>query len=912
MMIQRLPGWAAFVCLAVASSQGMAANQDVATLAIDIPHTSFVLPNGLTVVVHEDHKTPQVTVEINYHVGSANEPEGRSGFSHLFEHLMFNGTEHYNDEWFKGLQPLGATDVNGVAYFDRTNYFQTVPTASLDAVLWFESDRMGHLLGAIDQAKLDEQRGVVQNEKRVIENEPYGLAAQRIARATWPASHPYSHVTIGSMEDLRAASLEDVQAWFKAWYGPANAVLVLAGDITPAQAREKVTRYFSAIEPGVAANRVKTWIAPRSGSQRDVIHDSSAGVAMLRRIWNVPGEGAADADYLDLLGAVLSQSRSSRLKQRLIFDERIATEVSAGVKRYEVAGQFSINVTAAPGADMARIEQVVDEELTRLLREGPSLAELDAVRLPRTASMVRDIQSTSFKASVLSKSAVFLGDAGAWKNSFERLNVAQPADLTRAGRRWLSDGDYVLSMLPGGRLAATGSDVDRQQVPRPSAISPVMAPKFVRAELANGMQVLLCERHDAPEVTFNLMIPVGSTDAEAFPAGIAALTMDLSMEGAGTRNALEVAATLERLGSTLSARGDEDFVQISLSSLVPSLSPSLQLLADVLMKPSFNAADLQRLKALEIADLTRTKADSPRAAARLGNRLLFGPHHPYGRLSDEQSIEAITRADIVRFHQSRIRPNLATLVVVGDITLDQLMPKLEALLGRWQPGKNSVAVVPQMPKPDKATVWLIDAPGALQSNIQVLLPLPPHAAALDAPLELLNGAFGGIFMSRLNLNLREDKQWSYGVHSAYSRQRGVRVLRVRAPVQTDKTSEAMTELRRELLQVSSERPVSAQELLAVQQEQTLGLADLWETHQEVADALSELVIYPLPDDYLDGYAARINAVTPEDVRRAALEFIGSKPLTWVVAGDLARIEKKIRALNLGEVRVIDSSGEVVR
>src|SRR5688500_3028583 len=417
---------------------------------IDIPYERFVLKNGLTVIVHEDHKAPIVAVNVWYHVGSKNEKPGKTGFAHLFEHLMFNGSENFNKDYFQALERIGASDLNGTTNEDRTNYFQNVPVSALDTVLWLESDRMGHLLGAIDKAKLDEQRGVVQNEKRQGENEPYSLSEELITKAVFPANHPYSHTVIGSMEDLGAASLDDVKEWFKTYYGPANAVVVIAGDIDAKTAKAKVEKYFGAIPPGPPVTHFSKWVAPRTGEQRQVAQDR-VPQARLYKVWNVPGVGAADNDYLLLLSDVLVSDKASRLYKRLVYDEQIATDVGAFLDQREIGSLFMIQVTAKPGGDLVAIEKAVNEEMQKLFAAPPAQDELERVRTQIFAQFIRGaerIGGFGGKSDILARSQVFGASPDSYKQSLNRMASATTADLQSAGKRWLSDGVYNLEIHP--------------------------------------------------------------------------------------------------------------------------------------------------------------------------------------------------------------------------------------------------------------------------------------------------------------------------------------------------------------------------------------------------------------------------------------------------------------------------------
>ena len=356
---------------------------------IDIPYQKFVLDNGLTLVVHEDHKAPIVAVNIWYHVGSKNEKLGKTGFAHLFEHLMFGGSEHAPGSYIKALEDVGATDMNGTTNFDRTNYFENVPTSALDYTLWMESDRMGYL--DLSQKTLDLQRGVVQNEKRQGENDPYRLTEEYIPENTYPRGHPYSWDVIGEMADLDAASFKDVQEWFKTYYGPSNIVLVLAGDIDIKTARAKVEKYFGSIPAGPPVTHQQAWIAKMSGVHRAVMQDR-VPLPRIYKIWNIPPFGSADADYLDLVSSCLGQGKTSRLYKRLVYDDQIASDVVVYTDAREIGGQFYIQVTARPGHNLDEIEKEIDQELARFLKDGPTPQELQRIQTQYEASFIRGVE----------------------------------------------------------------------------------------------------------------------------------------------------------------------------------------------------------------------------------------------------------------------------------------------------------------------------------------------------------------------------------------------------------------------------------------------------------------------------------------------------------------------------------------
>ena len=403
----------------------------------DIPYIKFVLANGLTVLVHEDHKAPIVAVNTWYHVGSKNEKPGKTGFAHLFEHLMFSGSENFNYTYINAMERIGATNLNGTTNGDRTNYFENVPTSMLDYVLFAESDRMGHLLGVLDQKKLDLQRGVVQNEKRQGENQPYGVTRQLLAENTYPVGHPYSWTTIGSMQDLDAASMGDVQEWFKTYYGPNNVTVVIAGDITPEVARQKVEKYYGAIPAGPPVVTRQAWVAKRTGTHRDSVQDR-VPQARLYRVWNVPQADSPEEALLDLAAQILGQGKTSRLYKRLVYKDQIATSATATDNNSEIAGQFFLTLTAKPGGDLKTVEAAADQELQNFLKNGPSEAELQLAKTQtygQYARIMERIGGFGGKSDILAKCQTFTGNPDCYKEYLKRVQAATPGSGQESRKR---------------------------------------------------------------------------------------------------------------------------------------------------------------------------------------------------------------------------------------------------------------------------------------------------------------------------------------------------------------------------------------------------------------------------------------------------------------------------------------------
>lgn len=914
-----------------------------ASVGVDIAYEQFTLPNGLRVVVHTDRKAPVVAVNIWYHVGSKDEPAGRSGFAHLFEHLMFNGSENYPNEFFEPFKQVGATNQNGTTNTDRTNYFQNVPTTALDMALWMESDRMGHLLGAIDQKVLDEQRGVVQNEKRQGENQPYGQVWDRLNRALYPVGHPYHHSVIGSMNDLNAASLEDVHQWFRAWYGPNNAVLVLAGDIDLATAKEKAARYFGHIPAGPTMAQPKVDVAKRSADTREELTDQ-VPQARIYRAWNVAQTGTVDVDQLQVLARVLGGAKSSRLDKRLVHEDKLVDNVSAGVFTSQLGSNFIVMATVKQGVDPARVEAIIDEEIERLIHAGASSDEIHLAKTAFRAGFVRGIERIGGfggKADALAECTVFEGDPGCFRQSLANIQATTAADLTAVGRKWLDVGSHTLVVVPGPRVVleeepaqtpaalalpapdprytTTPSTVDRSAgVPRTESFPELKFPTAQHATLSNGTRVVLAQRHEIPVVQFNYQFPGGFSADSADRQGLASFTAGLLSEGAGSRDALAFGDALDALGARAGASASLDTLSVSLSALRENLAPSLALYADMLRAPRFESKEIERVRASWIAGIKQERARPDAVAMRVLPSLLYGAGHPYAApftgSGNEQAISALSRDELVAFHQRWIRPEHGTLLVAGDITMEQLLPALETALAGWK-GEGELpqrAVSTAVTRPQATTVYLIDQPGAVQANLFAAQLVPPSNDPGALTLDIANGVLGGDFTSRLNMNLREDKHWSYGVRASISGALGARPWIVAAPVQIDKTAEAIAELQREISEFASgQRPPSEAEVARIRAIQTLSLPGAYETASAVLSTLSSNALYGRADDYVFTRKAAIEAMTPAQVAEAA-KGINPDALVWVVVGDLKQIEAPVRALNLGTVQVIDGEGKPLK
>lgn len=884
----------------------------------DIPYTKFVLANGLTVLVHEDHKAPIVAVNTWYHVGSKNEKPGKTGFAHLFEHLMFSGSEDFNYTYINAMERIGATDLNGTTNNDRTNYFENVPTSMLDYVLFAESDRMGHLLPVLDQKKLDLQRGVVQNEKRQGENQPYGITEELITENTYPAGHPYSWTVIGSMKDLDAASLADVQEWFKTYYGPNNVTLVLAGDITPEVARQKVEKYYGSIPAGPPIAKQESWTAKRTGTHRSWVQDR-VPQARLYRVWNVPQTGSPDEASLDLIASVLGQGKTSRLYKRLVYKDQIATSASANDSNNEIAGQFDFTLTAKPGGDLSAVEKAADEELQKFLKSGPTEAELQLAKTQifgRYARIMERIGGFGGKSDILAACQTYQGDPDCYKAYLKRIQAATPASVQKAAQTWLSDGDYILEVQPFPTDYKTSEPIDRSHPPALGSAMSLNLPPMQKAKLSNGLEVVLAERHTAPVVNFSLILHSGYASDSTSSPGICSFAQRMLEEGTPTRDSLQIGEQLESLSANFNAGANVDYSNVNLNALKVNMDQALAIYADLILHPAFPQKEFDRLQKERLAAIQREKVTPFSMGLRVLPTILYGKGHPYDEsfvgTGTTASVSKMTREDLVKFHDTYYKPNNATLLIVGDTTLSEIAPKLERLFASWKSGEVPTINVPSVSQPEKDVVYLIDRPGSGQSIIFAAQLAPPYNSPDQIPLELVNDIFGGNFSSRINMNLREDKHWSYGVGARIVSTRGERPYVSFSPVQTDKTKESVEELVKEYKNIVGDKPITADELKDEQTNSTLSLPGSFETTQQLSGAYANILQYNLPENYYNTFTQKVLAVTPPEANEVAKKYIQPQHLIWLVVGDMSKVEAGIRELNIGEVHKIDADGNPVK
>lgn len=900
--------------------------------AVDIPYEEFTLKNGLRVIVHTDRKAPVVAVSVWYHVGSRFEPAGKTGFAHLFEHLMFYGSENADGPFFGRLEDIGATDWNGTTWFDRTNYFETVPTGALDRALFLESDRMGHLLGAVTQAKLDTQRGVVQNEKRMGENQPYGLVEYAQLAALLPEGHPYRHSTIGSMADLNAASLADVQMWFKTHYGPNNAVLVLAGDIDMATAKKKVDRWFGNIPAGPPPQDVDATVPTLDKDVEKLMKDNVAATRLYRN-WVVPGVNGADLPALDLALSVFGGLGSSRLYTTLVRDEKVAVGVKANVQPFEKLSIAEITVDVKPGEDAVAVGKRLDQLLADYLANGPSADEVQRAATQRVAGTISGLEQVggfSGKAVTLAEGAVYSDDPATYKKDLAAYAAATPRQVTEAARKWLGRPVFRLTVAPGERTAADNAlagnatmqpayfrDPDAPAPmagtpPKPTKIAeppiePVADldfPPVEHAKLSNGIPVVFARRATVPTVRVSVAFDAGNAADDRAKLGTAALTTALLDEGTKTRSSLTIAQEQERLGAAVSAGNSMDRTTVGLFALKPNLDASLGLLADVVRNPAFAPAEVERLRGQMLTRIAAEKTEPMAIAQRMLPPLLYGTAHPYGipftGSGTESGVKAVTRADLVAFHDGWVRPDNAKIFVTGDTTLTELLPLLEKRFGDWKAPAAAKGTklfrMDRMARP--ARIILIDKPQSPQSMILAGVLTAKKGTDNPVTLQSANEVLGGSTTSRLTMDLRETKGWAYGAGTALPGVKDTIPLLVYAPVQSDKTGESIIAARQDIKDFLTTKGTTKAERDQTINGQILSLPGSFETSSDLLGAMMRNDLIGRADDFYETLPKIYRAMTAADFDTAAREAINADGLIWVVVGDAKLVRPQLDAVGL--------------
>ncbi len=890
-----------------------------ATSVPQVKFEKYVLSNGLQVILHHDPKLPVVHVNLWFHVGSKNERVGRSGFAHLFEHMMFQGSKNASHDYISAVERAGAnvfeSAVNGTTDWDRTNFFETVPSGNLEYILWLESDRLATLADALTQAKLDNQRDVVKNERRQgLENQPYGRWLKLVSENLYPYRYPYSNDIIGSHEDLTAATVDDVKDFFKIYYTPNNLSLVVAGDFEPVEAKRLVEKYFGGIPAGPALDRPARWMPQLEGEKivevNDRVPQERTYFAWLSPAYFEPG----DAE-LDLLATILTDGLSARLNKTLVYEKQLCSDVVSFQFSREASGAFIIWATARPGVSLEQIERIVTDQISRLATTGPTAAELNRAKNKWEFNFVSGLERIGGfggKADRLNMYNTYLGDPGKFESDLARYRGATPESIRGAAAKWLNTRHRLLVRFHPDRSGREMQvELDRSKEPAFGGDRPFRVPEVKSARLENDLQIFVVERPELPKVAVTLATRAGSVYDPAGKEGLADLTTTVIKMGTQTRKALEIEDALGDLGTSINGRAEREHATLSLEVLKRNLAPAMAIFADVVRNPVFPDSELQREKKIRLDALAQDSQDPEAVARRVAPMLVFGPGHPYGRpvRGLPFTVQSFQRDDFVEFHKSYWRPGGAALILAGDITLAEAVNLTKASFGGWSGAAPAPAVIPSPEPKAGGKIYLVDRQDAAQTVIAQVMPGARRTSSDYFSLLLADAVWGGAYTSRINLNLRQDKGYSYGAFSIPSFYSQAGVWRATGGVQTNKTKESVVEFVKELKAIAGEKPISEKELTGAKTNRIRGYAQGFESLGSVGGKIAELWSAGLPMSELERTPREFEKATLGEVNAAAQKYAVPGAASLLLVGDRAKIEAGVRELNLGEIVILDVEGK---
>jgi zinc protease len=906
----------------------------------DVPKIMFekyTLPNGLEVILSQDHRLPMVAVNLWYHVGPANEDPGRTGFAHLFEHMMFQGARHVPaDAHFRLLEGAGASDINGTTDFDRTNYFETLPSNQLELALWLESDRMGYLLDVLDQASLANQQDVVRNERREgVENQPYGIVQEELFHQLFAKGHPYYANVIGSHADIQAARLEDVRKFFKTYYAPNNASVAIVGDFDPVEVRKLVEKYFGTFKRGPAVPKLDV-STPAITTERRVVVTDRIELPKLYLSWLTspiykPGDAEAD-----LAARILGGGKSSRLYKKLVYELQIAQDVTASQYSLVLGSVFSVEVTARPGHTADELEKVVDAEIEKFRAEGPSEQELERARNTIETQLVGGLETLGGFGGVadrLNQYNHYLGNPGYLEEDVARYRRATPGTVKKFAEDQLKkSARVVVHGVPGtpnlgpdvpapsapATVAGTGAEAVnadepwRAQPPKPAALRPLQVPPPQTFKLANGLTIILDERTNLPIVSAALVFRTGSDANPVDRPGLANFTVAMLDEGTTSRSSLQLADDVAQIGATLQTSSTMDLSRAQIRTLKRNTAAALGILADVVLRPTFPQEEVERQRGQRISQLAQERQDPESVSAKAMAAALYGPRHPYGsaELGTEPSIRRMAREDMLAFWKANFVPNNAALIVAGAISADELRRLAEQAFGQWQPG---TAASPTLGAPEttKAKVVMVDKPGAAQTQLRVASIGVPRSTPDYAALEVMNASLGGLFSSRINMNLREEHGYTYGAGSVFRYRRSAGPFFVATGVRTDVTGASVREIFKEIDRMIAV-PLAADELALARDSLVRSLPGQFETSGDVLRSFTNVYVFDLGMDYFLKFPQQVGAVTVEAVQDVARRHLSPAQMLVVAVGDRAKIEPQLRELGLTSTELRDADGNLIR
>jgi len=901
-----------------------------------IPYEKWKLSNGLTILIHEDHSDPIVNVSVQYHVGSARESIGKSGFAHLFEHMMFQGSENVKDEeHFRLISEAGGT-MNGFTQNDITFYFETVPSNNLDLALWLEADRMGFLLDSLTKEKFEVQRGTVKNEKsQNYENQPYALGfGEVLAGALYPAGHPYSWPVIGFTDDLDRVTIDDVKKFFMRWYGPNNAVLCISGDVNPKEVVAAAEKYYGSIPTGREVKKVKAQVPILNSDKYANYVDNIYQPLTLMVFPTVPAYHR-DEPAIDMLAGMLGQGNNTMFYKN--FDKAEKGFASVGHQTKELSGEFQIAVFSYPDfeTDITKqfneTEKMIRTTLDEFEKAGVSDSALAREKAKRQAQIVSGAGSVLGKAFLLSQWQL-LGRPYNLPDEIDRYNKVTKEDVSRVYNKYIKgkfaaivnvfprnpeSKDSTKSFNPYANLKANDSaeyaglayvkakDVfDRAKRPVPGGGKLPVVPQYYTSTLKNGLKIIGTKSSEIPEVVINITLTGGNllSGDDIKKVGVAELTAAMLNEGTKNFTTEQISAKLDELGSTISFDAGTETSTISITSLTKNIDATLKILEEKLLSPGFIAADFKRVKREFIEATYNAKKNADVIAGNLFRNLIYG-NNLLGAYVSEKNIKKLTLDDVKNYYNANYSPSVASLVVVGDIEEKQILPKLD-FLNKWQGKEVKMPVITPAPLAVPNTVYVAHKDFAASSVIDIgYAALPYDYNGEYFKSNIMNYCFGGSFNSRLNLNLREDKEFTYGIYSGFSGTKYPGFFQINASVRRTATDSSLAEIFKEIKEFRN--GIRDEEVSFTKSALLNSEALRYETLQQKAAFLSRIIRYDLPGDYTVTQSKILNEVSKDELNALGTKYIDPSKMIILVVGNKYAIKDKIEKLGLGKVKEIE-------
>jgi len=919
-------------------------NNSNANLAIEFE--KYTLTNGLQVVLHSDASDPVVSLAIQYGVGSNREKTGRTGFAHLFEHMLFQESENVpQDQFFKKIQDAGGT-LNGGTWKDGTIYYEVVPKNALEMVMWLESDRMGYLINTVTEAAFYNQQEVVQNEKRQrVDNNPYGHTSWVLDKAIYPEGHPYNWQVIGELEDLQNATVEDVKEFYDKYYGPNNATLVLAGDFEKNDAKNLIEKYFGEIKRRQEVEPLEPQPVTLSQIKRLYHEDNFATAPQLNMVWPTLQQYTDDAYALDFLGQLLSQGKKAPMYKILVKEKELTSRVGAYNNSQEIAGEFSISVTANSGKNLAEVETAIFEAFDLFESEGVLERDVERIKAGLETDFYNGISSVLGKSFQLAQYNVFAGDPGFITQDIENIKAVTKEDILRVYETYIKDKPFVLtSFVPKGQLDLAAknsvmaavveeeikenldveviernnevikspSNFDRSIEPGQGVSPKLNIPESWSATTANQMKVLGVEQTELPLVNFSLIIDGGHMLDSFDKNGVANLMTDIMMEGTANRTPQELEEAIELLGASINMRTGNEAITISGNTLVRNFRETMDLVEEILLNPRWDEEELKRIKLSTINSIKRSSANPNVVSRNVRNKVLYGEKHmlAYPISGSVTSVEAITMNDLKSFYENYFSPSVSRFHIVGNIDKEEVLTVLEDLESKWAVKEVSIPTYPLPEKRDKASLYFVDIPNAKQSVIDIGYLSMARTDSDFFAATVMNYKLGGSFSGNVNLILREEKGYTYGARTGFSGTKTPGTFSASSSVRTNTTYESVQIFKEEIEKYKN--GITQEDLDFTKNALIKSNARRFESQYSLLNMLQNISAYNLSSDYIAEEEQIIENMTLEQHKLLANKYLDATEMGYLVVGDAATQFENFKNAGFDEVILLDKDAKEIK